>query len=298
MASTEVNKDNEESGPFVNKVADSTRPRVKFRKRFCIKAVLSVTLVASCKRVRLSIIQAPRFVRRTAPAFTLIELLVVIAIIAILASLLLPALIRSQERARTIACMNNLKQLQLCSHLYALDNDDRLPPNNFRHVLVDTLELIEGYDSSLTWCAGYARYDTTLTNIERGLLFPYNNWAAIYHCPADKSKVERIDGAQLPISKTRSYGLSQSINGHDNTPPMYFPAPCFRTESDINDPGPSLLFTFIDVHEQEVNDSAFAIAVDATSHLRTVTWSIGVGKRARYLWKEVRTLPDPREERF
>ena len=215
---------------------------------------------------------------RRATAFTLIELLVVIAIIAILAALLLPALSRAKARAISIACLNNLKQLEVCWHLYALDHQDILPPNNSISDILSGGSLA----TAASWCTNNAPLDYEPDGITHGLLFPYNTSVGIYHCPGDRSTVEGSDGGKLDRLRWRSYNMSLCINGAPElSPTLYSYIPSFKKFTSIHNPNPTQLFVFLDVHENQIFDANFGMpAMDVWGDIR-FWWDIPADRHSR-----------------
>jgi len=189
--------------------------------------------------------------------FTLVELLVVIAIIAILAALLLPSLAASKEEARSVNCRSNLKQLQFCWEMYSDDFAGILCPNNWIYTLAGS------QFTQYSWSAGNARMDTTTSNIQAGLLYPYDRSPGIYHCPSDMSTIQDANGIPQAQARTRSYNMSQSVNGlglminPDDGYAVDVFQPCFMKVSQITNPPPSRLFVFLDENELTLSDDQF-----------------------------------------
>lgn len=227
--------------------------------------------------------------------FTLVELLVVIAIIAILAAILFPVLSRGKEAAQNASCLNNLLQLELCCHTYALDNNDFLPPNEAGGIVTDPKSTNgPSIVKNSSWCPGIAPLDTNLANVEAGLIYPYNNSPGIYHCPSDLSTVDGFPN----LLRTRSYCMDISL-GCTNSRNW------FRKYTDIRSPSPANLFVFIDTQREDIWDATFGIFdsssyfagywldLPADRHNRGANLSFADGHVEHWQWKAAKVYEGP-----
>ncbi|SRR6266705_1414328 len=221
------------------------------------------------------------------PGFTLIELLVVIAIIAILAAMLLPALARAKQRAQSISCMSNTKQLMLAWNMYAGDNNDILAPNDYPYTT--PYFTAANKDQLKCWVCGTmeqpldAGNDSELADPIGTAIAAYIASKPVFHCPADNY----VDPNSHKVH-VRSYAMNSAVgtvwsgfylNGSPaiGTPVQggWLPGNAYNANqtawltygklSSFIRPGPSETWVIMDENPYSINDASMAISAVATA---------------------------------
>jgi len=244
----------------------------------------------------------PHFVER--PGFTLIELLVVIAIIAILASMLLPALTRAKQKGQMVNCLSNNKQLISAYIMYATDNRGLLLPTSFRGETVRgdvaQIELYgggywNGPDPSIS---GGMTVEAARAAVEKGMkaspLFRYCNNLDVHHCPADMRTRNRKPGGGWAYD---SYSKADPIAGGIWSTTKKF-------TRDVQVITPSLTMVFIEEADPRgYNNGTWALDTDpagwvdtfAVFHGENSSISFIDGHAESHKWREPSTIKAARD---
>jgi prepilin-type N-terminal cleavage/methylation domain-containing protein/prepilin-type processing-associated H-X9-DG protein len=209
-------------------------------------------------------------IERKEKGFTLIELLVVIAIIAILASILLPALAKAKVRAQMITDMSNKKQLTLAWIMYIGDHDDSLVLNADQSAAVNGVPSWIPQVCHMDWSPNLANINTNyLTTNELGSYC--SGQYKIYTSPGDNflKPIQRLV-FQSSGGRARSVAMNAAVggpavgaSGAGAKPPgslSYFsPFFCAVKMAQLVNPGPSRSWVFINEHPDSIDDGILYI---------------------------------------
>jgi prepilin-type N-terminal cleavage/methylation domain-containing protein/prepilin-type processing-associated H-X9-DG protein len=194
-------------------------------------------------------------------AFTMVELLVVIAIMAILASILLPALNGARSKAEALYCINNTRQLALAWQIYADDHSGRLAynlgGNGTRSIAPGTN--LNWVNNIMDWSAGADSDNTNTAKITEAALGPYTKSISIYRCPSDRALSPKQKEAGWS-GRLRSYSMNAMVGdaGDISKAGVNQNNPGYVQFFDISTiPRPAGIFVFLDEHPDSINDGYF-----------------------------------------
>jgi prepilin-type N-terminal cleavage/methylation domain-containing protein len=154
--------------------------------------------------------------------FTLVELLVVIGIIALLISILLPALNRAREEARRVMCVSNVRQLTIAWLAYAMEHKGHFCSSNTQAAPPhDPNNWVTGYNSNGFHLGGFKdplpdifwswnAAGVVSQNIEAGMIYPYLKSVGVYRCPSTQ------------LTPNSSYQINGLLAGEIGLPQTWF----------------------------------------------------------------------------
>ena len=213
--------------------------------------------------------------------FTLIELAVVVATIAVLVAVLLPALAGTKPNTQAFQCLENQRRLILAWQMYAQDNNDILPPNDYPYT---TAVAQDGIVKNWVFGTMYKILDainaSILVDPRLTCLALYNTNPAVYKCPADISLLQghqRVRSVSMNSAVGTVWWSDSSHNGTKKPgsavgggwlPGNYNDSQTtYRTYGKITQmtkPGPSSTWVIADENPNTINDGSLAVCMDGS----------------------------------